>query len=317
MNKLDERQIIKIFQNKFGNKKFSSEDVEVYKLGKIFLVTKIDTLVESTDIPSQMKLADAARKSIVACISDFASKGVKPLFGIISVTIPKRFTKAKIEELAASFGKAAKEFGFKILGGDTNEGRELVIQVALFGITEKIVQRKGASEGDLIFVSGPFGYTAAGFRMLLKRKKSSKKFAAKAKNSFFRPKPRLKFGLSSKRYLSSAMDSSDGLGTTLYQMSKQSRKRFIITNLPIKNDLREFARKNNLRLHDLVFRGGEEYEIVFTTSPQNASKIHKMRKIQKIPLEQIGYVTKGNGVIYQNGNDSIIIKDDGWRHFRS
>jgi len=89
-----------------------------------------------------MKLEDAARKSIVSCVSDFAAKGVKPIFGIISLTIPKRFSRSNIESLAKGFQKAAKEFRLKILGGDTNEGKELVINFSLFGVTEKIVKQK-------------------------------------------------------------------------------------------------------------------------------------------------------------------------------
>jgi len=34
MTKLDETTIIKIFQRKFGNKKFVSEDVEIFNIGK-------------------------------------------------------------------------------------------------------------------------------------------------------------------------------------------------------------------------------------------------------------------------------------------
>jgi thiamine-monophosphate kinase len=63
MLKLNEREIIAIFQKKLGNKKFVSEDVEVFRIGKVNLVTKVDTLVESTDIPLGMKLKDVARKS--------------------------------------------------------------------------------------------------------------------------------------------------------------------------------------------------------------------------------------------------------------
>lgn len=58
MTKLDESSIIKIFQRKFGNKKFVSEDVEFFNIGKTTIAVKTDTLVESTDIPSKMKLFD-------------------------------------------------------------------------------------------------------------------------------------------------------------------------------------------------------------------------------------------------------------------
>ena len=110
MTTLDESAIIKIFQNKLGNKRFVSEDVETFSLGKNKIVAKIDTLVESTDIPKKMKLSDAARKSIVACISDFASKGIKPQYGIISVNLPKSISRSKIVEIAKGFKKACEEF---------------------------------------------------------------------------------------------------------------------------------------------------------------------------------------------------------------
>ena len=181
MNKLNEKKIIELFQNKLGNTSFVPEDVESFKIGKKHFVVKVDTLVESTDIPPGMELEDAARKSIVSCVSDFAAKGVKPIFGIISLTIPKRFSGLNIENLAKGFQKAAKEFQLKILGGDTNEGKELVITFSLFGASEKIVNRKGAKTDDVIITSGPFGYTGAGLAMLLKNKNYSKKFGAKAK----------------------------------------------------------------------------------------------------------------------------------------
>ena len=144
MSKLNEKKIIELFQNKLGNVDFVPEDVEFFKIGKKYCIAKVDTLVESTDIPPGMKLEDAARKSIVSCVSDFAAKGVKPIFGIISLTIPKRFSKLNIESLARGFQESTKEFKIKILGGDTNEGKELVVNFSLFGVSEKIVNRKGA-----------------------------------------------------------------------------------------------------------------------------------------------------------------------------
>ena len=65
------------------------------KLEKKCLVAKVDTLVESTDVPPGMKLEDVARKSIVSCVSDFAAKGVRPIFGIVSSNYPKKTFKIK------------------------------------------------------------------------------------------------------------------------------------------------------------------------------------------------------------------------------
>ena len=313
MIKLDESEIIKIFQRKLGCKNFVSEDVETFKLNKPNIIAKTDTLVESTDIPPKMKLAEAARKSVVACVSDFAAKGVKPEYGIISVNFPSNITRAKIEEAASGFRKACNEFGISILGGDTNAGKEIVFTVCLFGSADSIVPRRGSKNKDLIFTTGPFGYTAAGLSILLYKKKGKREFVRKAVQSVVRAKPRVSFGLKNRKYFSSAMDSSDGLSTTLNEMAKQSKKKFVITNYPHKKDVEEFAKKN---LEKLVFHGGEEYEFVFTVPPKYKATILRNAKLLRTPIVEIGHVTTGKGVVLQKNNKTIPLKDKGWKHFR-
>ena len=315
MSRLTEKKIIDIFQSAL-NDKFVSEDVEYYKIGKKYFVLKIDTLVESTDIPKNVGLQYIARKSIISCVSDFAAKGIKPIFGIVSVVLPRKLSKKKIEDLAIGFGNASKEFGIKILGGDTNEGKEISISFTLFGITNKIIKRKGAKLNDIIISSGPFGYSSAGLSILQKKKKHSQSFGIKAKNAVLNPKSRLMFGLKNKNYFSSSMDSSDGLSTTLEELARQSKRKFIITNVPAKADIFDFAATNRLNAMNLIFNGGEEYEIIATVNPSNLTKIKKYAKIHHIQLYEIGYVTKGNGVYLQKNGKFIKIKDKGWHHFQ-
>jgi len=316
MKKLDETSIIEIFQKGLGKKKFDSEDVEVFNLGKNKIVAKTDTLVQSTDIPSKMELSDAARKSIVACVSDFASKGVKPAYGMISINLPKTISRSKVNQIVSGFRKASKEFNISILGGDTNGGREIVFNVCLFGIVDKIVTRKDSKKDDLIFVTGPFGYTAAGLNMILGKKRGKTEFVKKAINSVIKPKPRLNFGIKNKKYFSSSMDSSDGLSTTLNEMSKQSKNKFIITKIPALKDLENFVKSYKLDLNNLVFNGGEEYEFVFTIPPNHKKNIINNAKSLKIPIIEIGFVTSGKGVYIKNDNGLIQLKDRGWKHFK-
>ena len=316
MSKLNEKKIIELFQGRLGNTNFVPEDIESFKIGKKHIIVKVDTLVESTDLPPEMGLVDAARKSIVSCVSDFAAKGVKPIFGIVSLTIPKKLSRSNIESLAKGFQRATSEFELKILGGDTNEGKELVINFSLFGISEKIVGRKGAKANHVIITSGPFGYSAAGLSILLKNKKSSRKFSTKAKNSVFKPNCRLMFGLKNKNYFSSSMDSSDGLSTTLNEMSNQSKKKFVITKMPSENDVFGFASSNRLNANDLILNGGEEYEIVATVNTYNLPKIKKYAKKHRMKLYEIGYVTKGKGVFHKINGKLIKIKDEGWQHLQ-
>ena len=315
MKKLDESEIIKIFQKEFGKKDSESEDVEIFHLGRNKIVAKTDTLVESTDIPSKMKLSDASRKSVVACVSDFAAKGVKPRYGMISINMPKTISRSKINAIVSGFKKACGEFDISIIGGDTNGGKEIVLNVCLFGTTDKIVTRKGSKKGDLIFVTGPFGYTSAGLAMLLGKKKGKEVFVKKAIESVIKPNPKLSFGIKNKKYFSSSMDSSDGLSTTLNEMSNQSKNKFIINKIPSSKDLEDHVKSYKLNLYDMVFNGGEEYEFVFTVSPKYKKTIERNATILKTKIMEIGHVTSGKGVHIEKNNKLTCLKDAGWKHF--
>lgn len=315
MKKLDESEIIKKFQSVFGEKDFVSEDVESFSVGKTRVIVKVDTLVESTDIPPQMSLKDAARKSIVASVSDFASKGVKPEFGIISFNLPATISEREISEIAQGVKRASHEFGVKILGGDTNQGKELVFHVCLFGSAKKIPKREGAKPGDLIFASGPFGLTGAGLQILLKKIKANDGFAKAAIKSVLRPSPRLKFGLKASSYFTSSMDSSDGLSATLNEMARQSKCKFVVENIPFKKGVEQFAKSYKKSFDSLVFHTGEEYEIVFTVPAKYKSKINSIAKTTKTPIIEIGKVIKGTGVFVQK--DRLVkLKDLGYHHFK-
>jgi thiamine-monophosphate kinase len=314
MTKLDEKKIIAIFQKNLVK---ANEDVEIFRLGKNFGVIKTDTLVQSTDVPPQMSPEQIARKSIVAPLSDFASKGVKPKHGIISVSLPRNYPQKNMVRLASGFRQASKQFGVKILGGDTNEAKEIVISVMLFGIAKKITPRSGAKTGDIIIITGKFGKTGAGLGILLHKNRSHGKFKKDSIDSILLPKPQLKFGILASKYLNSSMDSSDGLSTTLVEMSDASKKKFAIESIPKEPGLDEFAKANQRNVLDLVFNSGEEYEIVATTTPKNIPKLERIAKKCKISLIQIGYVQKGKGVFMKSGKKQIPVKNKGWQHFRN
>jgi thiamine-monophosphate kinase len=319
MKNPDEREIIKIFQSRFGKKsKFLSDDLEVLNIGSSRILVKSDMLVQSTDVPPGMKIQEIARKSLVACVSDFSCKGVKPSFATIALAIPCGFTQKMVNELADGLLKGSKEFNLQILGGDTNEGKELVIEVSMFGVSKnRMPRRSGSKIGDIILVSGPFGYSSAGLKIILNGLKVDSQFSKRCKEIVFRPQPRLDFGIKAAKYFSSSMDSSDGLSVTLNDMSEQSKKRFIITHLPTGNDVIKFAHQNELSLTNLVFCGGEEYEIVFTIPPTNLYKVKNLAKKMKVPLFEIGYVSAGKNVIFVENHKYTAIERCGWTHLRS
>ena len=87
--------------------------------------------------------------------------------------------------------------------------------------------------------------------------------------------------------------------------------------MPSENDILDFATSNKLNLNDLILNGGEEYEIVATTSKSDLSKIRNHAKKHGIKLYEIGYVTKGRGVFYKKNGKLVGIKDKGWEHLQN
>ena len=318
MKRPDETEIIKIFQRRFGQgTKFVPEDLEMVNISRKSFAVKSDMLVQSTDVPPSMELYQIARKSLVACVSDFASKGIKPRYATVSLAIPRGFTRKMINKLADGFSLGSKEFGVKIVGGDVNEGKEIIIDVSMFGIGKKMIRRSGARNGDIIITSGPFGYSSAGLKIILQRLKADRKFARRCKKSVLLPTPKLEFGLRAARYFSSSMDSSDGLSVTLYEMSELSKKKFAITKVPTYSDVETFSEKNGISLTELVFCGGEEYEIVATVSKKKLGTVKTLAARLDVPLFEIGYVTNGKNVVLVDENQEIPLRRCGWVHLKS
>ena len=312
MKKLNEKKIIQIM----NKKQIRSEDIEIFKLGNEQCAVCVDTLVESTDIPKGSKLLDIARKSVVSSLSDFAAKGIIPKFCIVSLTLPKNISEKQVQELSKGFSNVCKEFKIQLLGGDTNQGDEISIHAVLFGSVKKFIKRNGAKVGDIICTTGPFGYTSSALEIIMNKKKSTKVFSIKSKNLFFKPKLQLKFSHECVNFITSSMDSSDGLSSCLNELSNQSKKKFLITKIPTNKDVIEFSEKNKISLNKLIFDGGEEFELVFTVTPKNLKKIHSLAKKNGINIFEIGHVSKGKGVFFDDGDDSFLIKDNGWQHFR-
>ncbi len=146
------------------------DDVSAVNLDeKCVAVLKTDMLVGKTDVPKEMTLFQAARKAVVMNISDFASKGVQPTAALAALGLPSTFTQNDIEETAEGLNAGAQEYSSYIIGGDTGEASDLIISVSLFGIaqTSALMLRSGAKAGDVLAVTGFFGKSAAGLRLLL------------------------------------------------------------------------------------------------------------------------------------------------------
>jgi thiamine-monophosphate kinase len=309
MTKLDEKEIIRIFAEMLGITDL--DDVALLDKGIVF---KADMLVASSDVPHGMEPWQVARKSIVACVSDFAAKGVKPHAAIISLGMPQNCTRPYVEGLARGFAGASKEFTVKIVGGDTNEASGLVIDCSMIGIASgNVPTRKGARPGDAVVASGTFGLPPAGIAILMKNAAAAGTFRRQAAESVLVPKPRQRFGQALARYFSSSIDSSDGLAICLYELASQSKVDIVIDNVPMAEGVEQFSRENSLDSNDLVFHGGEEYEIIATIPKSKLKLAMSAASKARVALHVIGRALVGNGNVFVGKK---LLDNRGYVHFR-
>jgi thiamine-monophosphate kinase len=315
MRKSREEQIINILSSilRLQKQPFPLDDVALVDLGRSglprLLAFKCDMLVGSTDVPPRMSPWQISRKSIVSCISDFAAKGIEPSSCMLSLGLPKSISLHTVRSLAHGFRIAAKEFGINILGGDTNSSNELTIDCSMIGHCNcpisKIPAQSGARPGDIIVTSGVFGQAAAGLRIVLNNARSNRQMKASFIFNVMMPKPRLKFGTAFRKYFSSSIDSSDGLAFSLYRLAIKSKVNLFIDRIPMAAGIREFSLENGLDYDELVWYGGEEYEIVGTIPSHEIRKARRLASAKNLELIEIGIVSKGNGKVMLAGkNDS-------------
>jgi thiamine-monophosphate kinase len=294
MTKLDEKEIIRIFAGKLG-----IADLDDVALLDKKIVFKADMLVASTDVPDGMEAWQVARKSIVSCVSDFAAKGVKPYAAMISLGLPRNCTRPYVEGLAKGFAGASREFGVKIVGGDTNEAGGLVIDCSMIGFaTGRTPSRKGARPGDIVVVSGMFGLPPCGLAILMRGAVAAGPFRKQAVESVLMPNPRQRFGFALAKYFSSSIDSSDGLATSLYELAGQSGVDIGVESVPAAEGVEKFAQENGLDTQELVFYGGEEYEIVATIPKSNLKQAVAAARKTGVGMHVIGRVQKGSGNVF-------------------
>src|SRR5713226_9256192 len=138
---LTEREIIGVLKRRFDSKPKLplgfDDDVAAFPISRSrLLVLKTDMFVGSTDVPPGMTLGQAARKAVVAKVSDFAAKGVQPRGLLVSLGLAPPVSRSIVNEIASGLEKGAREYHCRIIGGDTSETDDLVIDCVGFGFTE-------------------------------------------------------------------------------------------------------------------------------------------------------------------------------------
>jgi thiamine-monophosphate kinase len=323
---LGERRLIELIQSRLSIMPelpvpFGDDVSAVDVGGGQVAVLKTDMLVDKTDVPRGMSLWQAARKAVVMNVSDFAAKGVNPTAALVSLGLPRGFMRKDVEELARGLNAGAQEYGVYVIGGDTNEASDVVVSVSLFGMAkrEALVLRSGAKVGDVVAVTGFFGKTAAGLRLLLDGYAASKELREVLLRSVCMPEARLREGLAlcGSRAVSASIDSSDGLAWSLHELARASRVGFVITSVPVADEVLRFAEFNGLDGLELALYGGEEYELVVTVKPKRWADAETAVEAAGGRLLPIGKVTRRRQVLLNVDGETHAVEVRGWEHFKS
>jgi thiamine-monophosphate kinase len=219
-----------------------------------------------------MSLEQIAYKSMLVNISDAIVMNAKPKYALIGIKIPSSFTPLQLEALADGFLKAAKEFGFQIIGGDTVAGETLDISITIISETAHPIYRTGIEQSDLVAFTGDIGSVKQDLEKLLRGEKISEN------SKFITPRLRAPFFYEAASYIHAALDISDGLSKDLSRLSR-------INGVG-------FAFNRNISQKQLC--SGEEYEILFTFPPKNLDTLKAIAQKHQTPLTIFATATEGS-----------------------
>jgi thiamine-monophosphate kinase len=284
------------------------------------MVLTCDWFLEGTHFLRDKHAGDAVGwKCLARAVSDIAAMGAVPRCFLLSLALPRELAGSWFDDFLGGLRRAATRFGCSLLGGDTTERREVLINVTVVGEVRRgrAVRRSGARPGDIIYVSGRLGEAELGLRLLRERKRGSSMREPRLRKHLY-PEPRLELGrwLSEKRIASAMMDLSDGLSSDLRRLCEASRVGAVIKseNLPAVR-VTKLERHRRVDPLELALHGGDDYELLFTVPKSKAKRLP--RSVDGVALMPIGEVTQAREVLVTDGDArQRILKPRGWDPFR-
>jgi thiamine-monophosphate kinase len=294
------------------------DDCATINLGTDYLLVTTDMMSQRTHIPLQMTPFQMGWFLVAINLSDIAAKGGTPLGVVCSFGLPKQTSEVFLTELAKGADACAVAFDTTIIGGDTKEAGEITLCGTAVGLVKKeeFMSRTGARPGDVVAVTGTLGKAAVGYYALTQHHHSKKLTQA-----FLEPIPRLKEGrlLARLKCVSSAMDISDGLSASLYQLQDLNTVGFEINQslLPLAPELYDLLKGGSGMSPAAVgLHFGGEYELLVTIPADAFEAAQKTLKRQNSTLTAIGTVTKKKDVVLDEGKHKTILENKGYEHFK-
>jgi thiamine-monophosphate kinase len=132
------------------------------------------------------------------------------------------------------------------------------------------------------------------------------------------PQPRVGWGivLGEEQLATSMIDISDGLSSDLHHLCTESNVGATIdaASLPLDEGVKYLCGRRALDPLALALHGGEDFELLFTVSPENVSRLPK--RVDGVGISRIGEITEQSGVAkIREKNHEWSLQPEGFQHF--
>ena len=281
-----------------------NDDVFFDKKKKV--VISVDTYNINTHFVN-FKFPDLVIKKILrSSISDLICKGVKPKFYFISGSGNKKnFTKKNLIKIAKSLKNEQKKFNISLCGGDTTFSNKLSFTITSLGYSNNIVYRNKSRLNDDIYVTGNLGDSFIGLQILKGKIKINNKMSKFFIKKYYEPDLQFKFINYLLKIANTSIDISDGLIDDLKKMINKQNFSFHIfeKKIPLSKTLSQLISIKKFKKIDISSKG-DDYQILFSASPNKSRIIKRISKNKGIKITKIGKIISG-----KNRSKIINIKD--------
>jgi len=300
------------------------DDAAIFRsVGKMDWVSTCDAFLEGVHfLPRATPPDSIGYKSLARATSDLAAMGASPRFFLLTLAIPANRTGRWLDDFLQGMGRAARELGLRLAGGDTTQFPFVSISITVLGAIGQnlAVTRSGARPGDRIYVSGRLGGAQLGFELLRPSLRKSARYRHLLRPHLY-PRIRLELGswLARHRIASSMMDISDGLSTDLTRLCHASRvgarldaARIRCVRIPTSPALARL----NLNPLQMALHGGDDYELLFTIPAAKRARLRNAPGFKE--LAEIGEVTSERQILLVDATGHAKpLAPHGWDPFRN
>ena len=291
---------------------------DVFYDRKNHLVISVDTYNEGNHFLDFKNPELVIKKIIRSSISDLICKGVNPKFYFISGSgNKKKFSNNNLLKISKSLSQEQKKYKIFLSGGDTTFSNKLSFSITSVGYSKKIVYRNNAKFNDDIYVTGNLGDSFIGLQILKNKIKVKKKISNYFINKYYKPDININFTKTLLKYANTSIDISDGLIDDLKKLINRQYLSYTLNQnkVPISKNLTKLILDKNLQKSKLI-SNGDDYQILFTASPNKSRIIKNVSKNKGVKLTKIGKIISGNvksSIIDEKGKQ-IVIKSTGYTH---